>query len=225
MLRWGQRVCLLSRVVLLAAPLAAAAVLGSCKSDVPATDTPTSAPASLPASSPARTDAWQQLLEYEERGLKQIGRRRHGPLLRIAEAMEELRFQNPDHALRRDALVKTFRAEAAIIKDALHRFLFVELRPLPEPERKQLLAAADRGDEDVLERSACALAEHLFESGQGHLRAMPPLRAGTTEPITRLPVRYAGRAKFHWKKEFDGAFNARMRGLALRSRPADPAEP
>ncbi|KPK86214.1 MAG: hypothetical protein AMJ81_01845 [Phycisphaerae bacterium SM23_33] len=148
----------------------------------------------------------------------EIRQRRHGPLLRIAQAIEQLAFQDPDTAQRRDALAETFRGEAAIIKDALHRFLFVELRPLPDAERKEWLAAGDRGEEDALSRSACALAEHFFQAGQAHLRATPALRSGSADPATQLPVRYAGPTDSPWKRQFDEAFNARMRALALAGR-------
>jgi len=200
---------------LLAATLAVAAAT-RCNEPLPPSGT--SRPAS-PATAPGPADgdepaALQRLRRLEALGRSAIAARRHGPLLEVAATMERLKFHRRDNAARRDELVSHFRTEAERIRDALHRFLFAELEDLPPARRKELLAAADRGQRDALVRAARALAEHIFRAGKAHLRSTPTLRAGRPDPATGLPVRFAGKDKSPWKAAFDEAFNAHMRALA-----------
>ena len=172
------------------------------------------------------TDALKRLQRLEALGRLAIAARRHGPLREVAARMERLTFRHPQNAARRDALVEQFRTEAERIRDALHRFLFVELEALPPAQRRALLAAADMGRQDALVRAAAALAEHLFRTGKAHLRSTPTLRAGRPDPATGLPVRFAGKDKSPWKAAFDEAFNNRMRALAKgRDRPTTTRPP
>lgn len=206
-------------VGLLALALTLSGGLGSCRRGVPPPAGPTTAATATPASAPAEPRPWETLQSLKSQGLAAIDQRRHGALSGVADAMERLAFEDPGQARQRDALAGQFREAAATMKDALHRFLFTELGPLPAVERKEFLAAGDRDEHDAIQRAAQALAEHFHQARQPHLRATPVLRPGATDPQTRLPVRFAGRAKSAWKQEFDQQFNARMRSLVLGSRP------
>lgn len=199
------------QIALLAVGLTVTGGSGSCRRQAPP------APAAGPASAPAEAQAWAKLQSLEREGLAAIEQQQHGRLTGVAGAMEQLRFHDAARARRRDGLIRSFRRQAADIKDALHRFLFTELSPLSSVKRKQFLAAGDRGREDAIQRSAEALAEHFHQAGPRHLRASDGLRSGTTDPATGLDVRFAGRAKSEWKKQFDRHFNSRMRALVLAS--------
>jgi len=197
---------------LLAAVLAAAALSPSCRQQ-PAPQPPASAP-TRPEVTDNEPKALSRLVELEAEGRRAIAAQEHGRLLKAAEALAQLRFASPQNVSRRDELAAEFGRQARAIRDALHRFLFAELKAMPATERKALLDRADAGDAGVVERAAGALAGREFAAGRRYLRAVPGLRAGTVEAATGLPVRYAGRSKLAWKGRFDETFNARMRELA-----------
>ena len=134
----------------------------------------------------------------------------------IEQYIKNLSRRIRNHHMRRDALAEGFTTQATRLRDALHRFLFVELQDLPPARRKTLLDRADRGDADAVARSATALAEQHFQAARRHLRATPNLPAGAKDPLTHLPVRRAGSVKLLWQKTFNQAFNARMRELVGR---------
>jgi hypothetical protein len=196
-----------------------AMLAGSCGRD-PSAARQEMPPTQPQTARPSDDDAVRRMQAIEKEALAHIAADRHGPLWAAAERLDALTFHDPANAARRDGLTRRLRAEARKIRSALHRFLFAELGPLPPVERRRLLASADRGDPRPLERGAWALAEHYARAGRAHLRSTPTLRAGRTDPDTRLPVRFAGPVTGRWKKRFNEAFNARMRVLAVGTRPA-----
>jgi len=196
--------------------LAAAMVASCAKRDAGVSE---SRPASGPA--PARPDRAQLLKaldDLEAEGLQAEKDMDHGRLARIAEDLARLALTDPRQAERRDGLAGRFRERAAALRDGLHRFLFVELEGLgPEP-RKRLLAAADRGEPDAIASAAAALAGHHFRAGKRHLRATPELPPRTEDALTGLPVRRAGDLSLPWQRQFNEAYNARVRRLWISDR-------
>ena len=195
----------------------AAAVLTSCSRRDSSARTPETAPAQPTAPAPRPDDDAVRILgDLESQAAQAEKDMDHGRLSRIAEALGRLQLRKPEHALRRDALTERFTTQATRLRDALHRFLFVELQDLPPARRKTLLDQADRGDADAVARSAADLAEQHFQAARRHLRATPNLPAGAKDPLTHLPVRRAGSDKLLWQRTFNQAFNARMRELVGR---------
>jgi len=208
--------CRFSKRIALLVSLSSAWLGLACSERHPTGDGGASVPpatATVPVPRGDDTQPLARLRRLEAQGLEAIRQRRHGEATRAAAAMGELRFRQPPNAARRDAAVAKILAEAGEIRDALHRFLFVELAPLPADQRKALLAAGDRGDADAIESAAKALAEHFARTGTPHLRSTPTLRGNRPDPVTGLAVRYAGKDKSPWKQRFDEVFNARMRAL------------
>jgi len=172
---------------------------------------PTTTPAHATAPVPDDTAALAELAKLETRARQAVREENHGRITTAAKAMSALSFHEAANAARRDALVAELRGQAAITRDALHRFLFVELRRLPAAQRKALLDSADAGDEDAVARSAAALADAEFTAGRRYLRATDTLKPRTTDPATGLRVRTAGDVKRAWPNAFNRAFNDRMR--------------
>lgn len=213
----------LTHVLILIGALSAAAagLLGACSRPEAPPPTPATAPAATTppatAAAPRRDDAaLRKLDDLETRGMQAEKDMDHGRLLQVADALRRLEFESAAPALRRDLLAEKFGGQAIILRDALHRFLFVELAPLPPALRQKLLDEADRGDADTLAGAAAALAEHEFRLGRRYLRATVQLRPGTSDPLWQLPVRRAGDVKRPWQEAFNEAFNQRMRGLTGR---------
>jgi hypothetical protein len=216
-------------VIALAGVLTAAAALNSCSRRESAAPTPDTAPAPattpMPATAPVPEDAAVRMLgDLEAQAIQAEKDMDHGRLSRIAEALGRLELGRSEHALRRDALAERLGRQAITLRDALHRFLFVELQDLPPAGRKALLDRADRGDADVVALSAAALAERHFQAARRYLRATPNLPAGTNDPPTQLPVRRAGDLKLLWQVTFNEAFNARMRELVARPATTNPSD-
>jgi len=184
-----------------------------------------SRPASATAASAAATAPWDaqalaRLADLEAQGRRAVADQDLGRLVTIPDALKALRFRSQEDVRRRDALAGEFAAQAAKLRDAVHRFLFVELKPLPFKRRQAALDAADRGEGDPISDPARALAEHLFAAGRRHLRAAPGLPPGRKDPATGLTVRRAGDLHMPFHRRFIEAFNARVRQLLAATRPA-----
>jgi len=210
----------MKRTVRIAAVFAAVALVscGKKQAPLPGGSRPASATAAA-ATAPSDAQALARLADLEAQGRRAIADQRVARLAAIADAVKSLRFRSRQNAQRRDALAGEFAREAGILRDARHRFLFVELKPLPFKRRKAALDAADRGEGDPIGDSARALAEHLVRAGRRHLRAAPSLRPGRTDPQTGLTVRRAGDLRMPFQRRFNEAFNARVRQLLATTRP------
>jgi len=214
----------MKRTVRIAAAFAAVALVscGKKPTSLPGGSRPASATAaSAAAPAPSDAQALARLADLEAQGRRAIADQHVGRLVTIADAVKALRFRSRQDAQRRDELAGEFGREAGKLRDAQHRFLFVELKPLPFKRRQAALDAADRGEGDPIGDSARALAEHLVRAGRPHLRAAPSLRPGRTDPKTGLTVRRAGDLHMPFQRRFNEAFNARVRQLLAATRPAD----
>ncbi len=209
--------------------LALAALSGSCSKTepppaAPPATAPVHAPQPPPASAPLPDDAaaLKEMAELESRGLQAVSDMDHGLLARTIEGLQALSFRKQENSLRRDALAEALAAEAVKLRDAQHRFLFVELQRLPTARRAELLEKSDGGEADAIALSAAALAEHDFRAGRRSLRATAELGAGAADPITGLPVRRAGDVKMLWQQQFNGAYNQQFRRLLAEAATSQP---
>jgi hypothetical protein len=137
----------------------------------------------------------------------------------LGNIRQQVTFTNPRLAARKSADLDTLSPKAEQMRDAQHRFLFVELGPLSESDRKRLLTVADAGDKDAIAQSAAALAQHDWASAKRYLRATDKLKSGTTDPTTNLPVRSTGDAKLPWQTNFNQSYNAQVLKLAAGKTP------
>jgi hypothetical protein len=195
------------RTCLLAAAMAAAAA-ASCRQTKPAP------PRTRPETRETRTAATavagateRELERLIEAGRQAVRKEDHGQVRRATEGLAGLDIHAPGLARRRDQALAELRREAERLRDALHRFLFVELRPLPPARRADLLQRADLGDPRAIPEAGAALAAREIEAGRRYLRETSELEAGTTHAETDLTVKPAGEVERTWQDQINRAFN------------------
>lgn len=201
-------------IVVLAVALAA-----GCRQPSPAPPPTASAPAA--ATAPPETlpqpDPSAEIDRLEAEARRAVEEREIAGLRKSIAGLKALKARRPETIQRRDALTAELEGELATLADALHRFLFAELSEMPLDRRKQVIADAETGRTEPLSAPAKVLAKTVFDSGQPHLRSTKDLRGGTTDPASRLPVRYAGPIADAWKAQFNDAYNAEIRRLAAKT--------
>jgi hypothetical protein len=186
-------------------------------------------PAATAATAATTTPASQNLQEKERAALDRLDRLRQqadaaiarqdgAELAKVASAAEALKFADPANSGQRNLLAKGWREQAGRFRDALHRFLFVELKPLSETQRQRVLDLADAQGPAVLDQAGTALAQQEFNQGRKYLRATGELKSGGVDPATQLPIQRAGEPSHPWQQKLNEAFNAKMRELVMRQK-------